>query len=418
MQNPPNIVAAVPELPDEELKRKQLETMKFRATGLLVLAAVIFVVARVFEQTYPWVGYVRATAEAAMVGAMADWFAVTALFRHPLGIPIPHTAIIPNRKDRIGRSLGNFVQNNFLAAADLRAAARRRHRRARGAVAGRAGARARRGHARRGRGGRRGAGAATTRTCRSIIEQSVQSACARRRSAPLLGSVLSLVTPRTATRSCWTSPCAWSGGCWRRTGRRCARGSRQETPWWMPTPVDEQDLPEDRRRHREHAARGGRHPDHPLRQRFDEAVTEFVERLRVDPEMIARGEALKEELLRRTRRCAATRPRSGRTLKESLLRHGADPDSEFRRRIEHAVVTFGDALGEDRELLEKVNGWAESAALYVVEQYRHEAGDLIAATVQRVGRATTPRARSSCRSAGTCSSSASTARWSVGWWGC
>ena len=90
--------------------------MKMVATLLLVFAAVVFLIAKINEDSGTWVGYVRAVAEAAMVGALADWFAVTALFRHPLGIPIPHTAIIPNRKDEIGRSLGNFVESNFLTA--------------------------------------------------------------------------------------------------------------------------------------------------------------------------------------------------------------------------------------------------------------------------------------------------------------
>ncbi|WP_436286456.1 DUF445 domain-containing protein [Sphingomonas caseinilyticus] len=90
--------------------------MKAAATGLLVVMAAIFVIARHFEHAYPWVGYVKAFAEAAMVGGLADWFAVTALFRHPLGLPIPHTAIIPRNKDRIGDALANFLQQNFLVA--------------------------------------------------------------------------------------------------------------------------------------------------------------------------------------------------------------------------------------------------------------------------------------------------------------
>jgi len=84
--------------------------MKIVATALLVAVAVVFFVARWQEEQHSWVGFIRAFAEASMVGALADWFAVSALFRHPLGIPIPHTAIIPNRKDQIGRSLGDFVQ--------------------------------------------------------------------------------------------------------------------------------------------------------------------------------------------------------------------------------------------------------------------------------------------------------------------
>ena len=90
--------------------------MKAAATGLLVLMAAIFITARQFEAAYPWVGYVKAFAEAAMVGGLADWFAVTALFRHPLGLPIPHTAIIPRNKDRIGDALANFLRDNFLIA--------------------------------------------------------------------------------------------------------------------------------------------------------------------------------------------------------------------------------------------------------------------------------------------------------------
>jgi uncharacterized membrane-anchored protein YjiN (DUF445 family) len=90
--------------------------MKAAATGLLVLMAAIFLITRQFEHAYPWVGYVKAFAEAAMVGGLADWFAVTALFRHPLGLPIPHTAIIPRNKDRIGEALANFLKQNFLVA--------------------------------------------------------------------------------------------------------------------------------------------------------------------------------------------------------------------------------------------------------------------------------------------------------------
>ena len=88
--------------------------MKLAATGLLVLMAGIFAASRAFEHTYPWLSFVKAFAEAAMVGGLADWFAVTALFRHPLGLPIPHTAIIPRNKDRIGEALANFISENFL----------------------------------------------------------------------------------------------------------------------------------------------------------------------------------------------------------------------------------------------------------------------------------------------------------------
>ena len=107
---------AVPALADEAGRRRQLAIMRRRATGLLLAMTIVFVVARLAEEDgATWIGYVRATAEAAMVGGLADWFAVTALFRHPLRVPIPHTAIIPSRKDQIGASLGEFLQANFLS---------------------------------------------------------------------------------------------------------------------------------------------------------------------------------------------------------------------------------------------------------------------------------------------------------------
>jgi len=102
---------------DSTTRANDLRKMKRLATGLLLVATVIFLISRWWEvhDGPTWIGYVRAMAEAGMVGALADWFAVTALFRHPLGIPIPHTAIIPKKKDMIGDSLGDFVGENFLS---------------------------------------------------------------------------------------------------------------------------------------------------------------------------------------------------------------------------------------------------------------------------------------------------------------
>ena len=88
--------------------------MKRRATGLLVVMAVAFVLVTAFGDTTGWTGYLQAAVAASLVGGIADWFAVTAVFRHPLGLPIPHTAVIVERKDKFGETLGAFVQENFL----------------------------------------------------------------------------------------------------------------------------------------------------------------------------------------------------------------------------------------------------------------------------------------------------------------
>src|SRR5690349_15789916 len=107
MGSPPAVKA-------QEERRERLGVMKRRATAFLGVATLIFLVVTIWGGEGTVAGYVQATAEAAMVGGLADWFAVTALFRHPLGIPIPHTAIIVERKDQFAETLGMFIQDAFL----------------------------------------------------------------------------------------------------------------------------------------------------------------------------------------------------------------------------------------------------------------------------------------------------------------
>ena len=103
-------------------KKKQLRNYKTLATGLFILMAAIFISMTVLQKGHHshWIGYIRAFSEAAMVGALADWFAVTALFNYPMGIKIPHTNLIQNSKDKIGDNLGNFVVENFLSPQNIR----------------------------------------------------------------------------------------------------------------------------------------------------------------------------------------------------------------------------------------------------------------------------------------------------------
>jgi uncharacterized membrane-anchored protein YjiN (DUF445 family) len=105
--------------PDLQQKFRDLRRMRFIATSLLALMTLVFVATSYAVSAFPWLAYVRAFAEAAMVGACADWFAVVALFRRPFGLPIPHTGIVPQNKERIGAALGRFMSNNFLSPALL-----------------------------------------------------------------------------------------------------------------------------------------------------------------------------------------------------------------------------------------------------------------------------------------------------------
>ncbi|HWK88400.1 MAG TPA: DUF445 domain-containing protein, partial [Longimicrobium sp.] len=371
----------LPPLKDEQLKKEQLDKMKFRATGLLVAAAVIFVVCTLLQARWPWLGYVRATAEASMVGAIADWFAVTALFRYPMGIPIPHTAIIPTRKERIGRSLGNFVQNNFLAPqviiARIRGAnvarklaewlAEPEH----GDVVGKHAAAAVSGVVQ----------VLKDEEVQELIEDSLVSRVRATQVAPLMGNVLSVVTADNRHQELLDSAIRLFERLFDENRNALRERIGAETPWWVPTAVDEQIYRRIVRSVEKTLHEVTLDPDHPLRARFNEAVAEFVERLRHSPQMIARGEELKEEVLEHP----AVRAYSASLwadIKGSVLRHSADPNSEFRRRVGHAVTRFGQSLVEDEELLDKVNGWVEQATLYLVEQYRHEVAELIESTVR------------------------------------
>jgi uncharacterized membrane-anchored protein YjiN (DUF445 family) len=370
----------LPPLADEEEKRRRLRRMKWAATGLLVFAAIVFVIASILEPRHPWLGYVRATAEAAMVGAIADWFAVTALFRHPLGIPIPHTAIIPTRKARIGKSLGNFVQNNFLSPPVITARLRNADvaRRlaawladpANGDTVGRHAAAAVNGVVQ----------VLRDEEVQELIESSLMSRVRAAKVAPLTGNVLSMVTAGNRHQELLDSAIRLIERLLDENRDALRERIGRETPWWVPTAVDDQIYRRISRGIENTLHEVAVDPDHPLRGRFNEAVAEFVERLRTSPEMLERGEELKEELLRHP----AVREYSAglwADLKASVLRQSADPESGFRRRAGEAVTRFGASLLEDEELLEKVNGWVEQAVLYLVEQYRHEAAALIETTV-------------------------------------
>ena len=101
--------------PAEAALALRLRRMQWLATGLVVLMAAVFAATSLLRAQYPYLDVIWAFSEAALIGGLADWFAVTALFRRPLGLPIPHTAIVPNRKNEIGRSLARFVAEHFLA---------------------------------------------------------------------------------------------------------------------------------------------------------------------------------------------------------------------------------------------------------------------------------------------------------------
>jgi uncharacterized membrane-anchored protein YjiN (DUF445 family) len=369
--------------PPADLQRAdELRRMKLAATALLVIAAGVFVVARRFHERGGWVGYVEAFAEAAMVGALADWFAVTALFRHPLGLPIPHTAIIPRRKDQIGASLGTFVEDNFLTPDLLD----ERLRRAR--VAERAGAwLSHPSHALR-------ASSAAGDVIRGALEVVDDEAIA--------GSVASMVERRI--RATPVAPLvaraidvAIEGGHHQRlldavlTGlagflddQRSTLRERltHESPWWVPESIDDRIFEKITGGVQRFLADVRADPDHEVRHGIDARVVAFAGRLRDDPELIRRGEELKDELLAHPD-ARAWIGSLWSELRTSLDAAAGDADSELRRRMTFSLSQFGARLRDDPALQRRLDDWFVAAARHVVTTYRGEVSAMIASTVAR-----------------------------------
>jgi uncharacterized membrane-anchored protein YjiN (DUF445 family) len=375
---------AAPPIADEDLKRDRLVRMKRFALLLLIGAAVVFVAALIMERYYGWVwlGYVRATAEASVVGGVADWFAVTALFRHPMGIPIPHTAIVPARKDRIGRALGNFVQQNFLGQAVVayKLASLRLGDRAALWLSQPDNARS----------VTRVVAQALTTTANVLRDEDVQSFLERAAGdrlrnvqvAPLLGRALRLLTADGRHQELLDEALRLAARATEANDALIREKVKEQTPWWIPHVVD--------RRISDRVVTGiGRtlnevseDPDHPLRHRFDEAVQNFIQRLQSSPDTIARAEAWKEELLAHEtmREFAGT---IWTDVKQKLSEYAVRTEQQQIEggRLEVAIAALARNALEDPILSTKLNGWIDQAVLAAVDASRAEISQLISGTV-------------------------------------
>src|SRR5437764_2298862 len=225
--------------PDDAEREARLNAMKRRATGLLAIALLVFIAASVFEPHYPWLGYVRAMAEASLVGGLADWFAVTALFRHPLGLPIPHTAIVATRKERIGQILGTFVQNHFLSHEVISANLRRVHPAERGAQW-----LADRDHARQ-IARQFASGLAKTLEAlphdevQELVSQVVRNRVRAFRVAPALGKTLALALADNRQEELLNAAVRLAADAVRKKRDVIRERVRAETPWWVPPVLDD-----------------------------------------------------------------------------------------------------------------------------------------------------------------------------------
>jgi uncharacterized membrane-anchored protein YjiN (DUF445 family) len=370
------------DLRSDGTQQRDLRRMKIVALSMLVLAAIIFIIARGLEDDNGWAGYVRATAEAAMVGAFADWFAVSALFKHPLGIPIPHTAIIPNRKDEIGEGLGDFVQSNFLTGevvAEKLASVEISKR-----LAGWLGDPA---HARSIVSEVAVVVGAVSEVLRddedvrALVDSLVRDRLGRVPVAPIMGRVIDAGMDGGHHHEVYNAVLKGAASFLDDNRETFRRRLIQESPWWVPEPID------DRVFERIYGAvmtflqEVDTNPDHHFKRDVDQRARVLADRLSSDERLIEEGERLKQELLEHPEFQAWTKDLWS-SLQANLSDATHEPNSDVRARIEDAIVAIAARLEEDVSLQEKLDAWVSSIIVYLAEQGRTELGALIANTVQ------------------------------------
>jgi uncharacterized membrane-anchored protein YjiN (DUF445 family) len=357
---------------------------------MLGVAALVYVVARTDDSGATWIGYVRAAAEAAMVGALADWFAVSALFRHPLGIPIPHTAIIPRRKDQIGRSLGEFVEENFLTHDVLGERLADAH------IGRRLGAWLEQpDNARRAADGLADALRGTLEVLddaevqaglERVIEAQVRAAPA----APMFGRAIDLAMEGGHHQRLLDAVLVGLGGFLEDNRITFRQRLETESPWWVPESIDNRIFEKIYAAVHSFIGDVGADPDHEVRHTIDARLRVFATRLRNDPVLLAKGEELKDELLAHpdVREWLAS---LWGEAKRAMIAAAGDESSELRLRMTSSLGGLGERLSVDEELQHKVDDWVMRSVGYVIDHYRNEVSDMIAGTVERWDADTTSR---------------------------
>jgi len=317
-----------------------------------------------------------------MVGALADWFAVTALFRRPLGLPIPHTAIIPTKKDVIGASLGDFIGENFLAEDVVR------DKLDRAAIPARIGewvaqpANADRVTAELATAARGLVTVLRDEDVQSVIEQLLVRKLVEQPLAPPLGVVLEGVITDGTHHRLVDLVCDRVYDWVTANHDMVLEIVHERAPGWTPRFVDEMIADRVFLEVQTFAWAVKTDQAHPMRLALDRFLDEFATDLQHDPTTMARVERIKLQFVEHPD-VQQVIGRAWATFKKLVLDAAEDPSSDLRRRVRDGLVGFGRRLGEDAELLGKIDGWVGDAAGYVVRHYNREITTLVTDTVAR-----------------------------------
>ena len=375
---------------DPGLVRRLRRTRLF-ATALLAVMAVIFIGTTWLATPSPYVGAIRAFAEAALVGGLADWFAVTALFRRPLGLPIPHTAIVPSRKNEIGRALARFIRDHFLVR---EAVARRLHRAnlaARLAAWLQDGGNAARvsrdvGQALAwalgddGDGGElRGALGATLRS--TFDDVPVNRAVATLLEVLTTGERADLIIDQLVA-----------------FGRTELEKNRvmirvrihEQSPWWLPKFVDQEIFDKLVGGLEELLDAMAADPAHPARDEIKARLRSMQHALAADPELAAKSRALKDELVSHP----AVRSYAlelWQRLRAELAAALADETSPLAQGLSREIGALGARLRADVQLAAELDEWLKELLLHVVDNYRDPLSEIVSETIESWDAAATSR---------------------------
>ncbi len=353
------------------------------ATGMLVVMAIVFVSAKTYQDVHPAIGFLRAFAEAGLVGGLADWFAVTALFRHPMGLPIPHTAIIPRNKNRIGDTLARFLLTNFLLP---RLVARKMQTVDVAGAVGKFLSEPAEGGGRLRLGASRiiadGLGALDQQRLGGMVKSAIADRLRELDVAPLLGQALQAALAEGRHQPLLDAMVKWgsktlelnehlihqmvhdnSNAIVRFTGLDESISNRIVAG--LSKLLSEMAVDE----------------THPLRIRVEEGLAKMALDLQHDPEVKAKVARVRDELLenKAVKRWLDGLWEQGRT---ALLKAARNPDTMLAGRIGELVTQFGAMLGEDVHIKRTLNRYARRAVVGIVDSYGEAALKLVSDTIR------------------------------------
>ena len=364
------------------MRARRLAAARRRATALLIGVTALFVAVTAAGAHGTLLGFVQAGAEASMVGGVADWFAVVALFRRPLGLPIPHTALIVERKDQFAATLGQFVQENVLNADVLaeRIRSARLVPRLAAWLADEDNAARFAGHA----------ADLVVNVADALRDEDVQRVLTVELTraldavdvAPLAGRVLRVIIAGGHHAELFNVIVSAADRYLADHHVELRDRFEAESPRWVPDTVYRMVFDRLYHRLRQRLVAMAADPDDETRRQFEEWIAGLPGRLETSPELRERGEQLKRDILG----SAELRDWSStlwQKAKDTLRTQAADPESELRRQLAAALVAVGQRLGSDRSLADGLERMVESGARALADQFHDELADLVTGTIER-----------------------------------